>query len=174
MVKVFQQTYGPCPKCGGIWFWSDFSAGALKCLECVPPPKNPKRGPGIIQPDGSLISAAEVTAHILDSGHRALIAGLVKILGPQWTYVKKPGLVIPLNIPIEVGSTSTVGEVPEELVIRPGDPLWVDRAVIERAIESHRRVEQTAESRPETTKGEVLASQLKRAALNPPKRKKGD
>lgn len=158
-----------CHTCGGIWFWSDFTAGALKCIECVPPPQKPKRGPGIIQPDGWLLTAEAVTQHIEDTNRRAALTRIVKDLGEGWSLIKRPGLIISTHEPIVPAQVPCMRDVPDDMMIRPGDPMWVDNEVVERAIEKHRRAEQTSVGRVEGVKADVRGSQAKRAARNPPR-----
>jgi hypothetical protein len=131
-----------------------------------------RRGPGIVQPNGDLLTADSITLHIANTIARAAVLRATKDLGAGWMLVKKPGLVItPLAPPAVIAHELTCNDVPDHLVIRPGDPEWVDWAVVERAIAAHLQLQQTAPSRAEGVKGEVAVKQTKRIALAPSRKK---
>lgn len=159
-----------CP-CGSIWFWSKHIAGALLCTQCHPPVQPIKQGPGIIQPDGKLLTGPAVTKSILELNRQGTIAQAARFLGPAWRHVSSVGLLISPRPPQKrVLPTMSACDVPSQLVIGPGDRGWVSRADEDAAILAHAQLERAARPMVEkrtVVKGDVSDEQAKRKARSP-------
>jgi len=163
------EKHGPCSTCRGIWFWSEFSVGSLRCVACTPPTEKLKRGPGIIQPDGSLLTPESVTAHIESTIVAARLARARSKVGPGWKHLRNVGVVIVPALRQGVAPCRKMSDVPDAVVIRPGDPDWVDRRVIERAV-AKRRTKTRGKTKATALATDVATSQAVRIA-HKPKRK---
>jgi hypothetical protein len=159
------KNHGPCSVCDGIWFWSEFSVGSLRCVTCSPPTKRLKIGPGIIQPDGSLLTRQSVTESIRQLAEAAGLISAREAVGPGWTHVRTLGVVVVPSLRQVVAPCRRCADVPCSVVIQPGDPDWVDRQVIDRAVARRRASKSAAKTINDHADGDLatrLSSRLKK------------
>lgn len=167
------QLFHPCPQCGGVVFYSPFLAGRVYlCLICDPPlgAHPPKQGPGIIQPDGTLLTAGSITNSIRQLAAAGQLAAAKGSLGPEWVEISSPKVLASVNWPTTGSPWSPprgLNDVPDSILLLPGDPMWVDRAVEDAARAAHaERAQLAAESsRPQSKKSDVSSNQAARKKI---------
>jgi len=126
-------------------------------------------GPGIVQPDGSLMTGAAITKTIELLNAEGRRRSVAAILGDRWEYSRRQRSLIPVLMLPAVGSVRSLDAVPEVCVIRPGDPEWVDLPA-KMAVPATPPAKMATQ--PTTDKAEVASRQSARKSRTPPKRKR--
>lgn len=120
--------------CGSIWFWSKWAAGnVISCCVCDPIPEGvkPRRGPGILQDDGSILTPKLVTKSIEKANRAGDLKLAAEELGGGWKPFRFTGAVS--SPPARrLTAAFSLQRLPDELVISPGDDAWVDMVEVER------------------------------------------